>query len=154
MKTSLFAKIFILLFGFLFVVLFFSDILVNETPSTITSVNEPNKKLIEAIARVINKECNYCPVTDKILIGSSIINRMNHPDFPSEHEDVIKNQYAISDTFDTESYKIAELIILNNIKDNNVLYFYNPKIATDKKFMRLMESHDLIVKTKYHNYYN
>jgi spore germination cell wall hydrolase CwlJ-like protein len=153
MKASLFAKIFILLFGSLIVVLFFTDILVNDTPYVQVS-NKPNKKLIEAVARVINKECSYCPVTDKILIGSSIINRMNHPDFPCEYEDVIENQYAISDTFDTESYKIAELIVLNNIKDKNVLYFYNPKIATDKKFMRLMESRVLITKTKYHNYYN
>jgi spore germination cell wall hydrolase CwlJ-like protein len=153
MNASLFAKIFILLFGLLFVILFFSDILINDTPYVQTS-NKPNEKLIEAIARVINKECSYCPVTDKILIGSSIINRMNHPDFPCEYEDVIENQYAISDTFDLQSYKIAELIVINNIKDNNVLYFYNPKIATDKKFMRLMESHDLITKTKYHNYYN
>lgn len=113
-----------------------------------------NKHFIESVAKVINKECSYCPITDKILIGSSIVNRMNHPDFPCAYEDVIENQYATSDTFDLDSYKVAEMIINDSLLDNRVLYFYNPKIATDKRFMRLMEKHTLLVKTKYHNYYD
>lgn len=113
-----------------------------------------NKLFIEAVAKVINKECSYCPITDKLLIGSSIINRMNDPDFPCAYEDVIENQYATSDIYDKDSYKVAEMIINDSILDNRVLYFYNPKTVTDKKFMRLMEKHTLLVKTKYHNYYD
>lgn len=145
-------------YGLILIVIFWYGILFllinREEKKEIPVEKVDNKLFIEAVAKVINKECSYCPITDKILIGSSIVNRMNHPDFPCAYEDVIENQYATSDTYDLDSYKVAEMIINDSLLDNRVLYFYNPKIATDKRFMRLMEKHTLLVKTKYHNYYD
>lgn len=111
-------------------------------------------ELVRNIAKVITRECIACPIVDKILVGSSILNRMDHPDFPDNYKDVVKNQYAISDTFDLESYRISELIVYDSIRDYNVLYFYNPKTATDGTFIKLMRNHIMINKTLYHNYYN
>jgi spore germination cell wall hydrolase CwlJ-like protein len=115
-----------------------------------------NKDYVRAvIAKVINKECGYCPVTDKVLIASSILNRMDDCRFESEVDDIVKGQYCISDTFDIESYQITKLVMEGLIRDYDVLYFFNPKTATDKKFTNwLKNNHNLVVKTNYHEYYN
>ena len=106
------------------------------------------------IARVINKECGYCSHIDKILIASSIINRVNNDSFPNTIEGVIfqKNQYSISKNYTKEDLELVNLILKNKIKDDYVLYFYNVKNSTNKKFIQKMSKRPLITKTKHHEY--
>lgn len=133
-------------------VLLFSALFLFSTPTSSVLTEKINKDII-TIAKVVFAECSYCPETDKILIASSILNRVENKDFPKTIDSVIYKQYSISDTFNESSYKIAHLVYNDVIREKNVLYFYNPKLATDIKFMRLMEYREAVCKTKYHNYY-
>ena len=110
--------------------------------------------IIKKIAKVIYKECANCLTIDKIMIGSSILNRLDDCRFPSSIDKVIKGQYAISDTFDADAYRIAKILVKDSLREYNVLYFFNPRTATDIHFVNSMKKHDLLVKTKYHEYYN
>lgn len=109
---------------------------------------------IDKIAKVIYRECANCLTIDKIMIGSSILNRLDDCRFPSSIDKVIKGQYAISDTFDADAYRIARMLVKDSLRECNVLYFFNPKTATDISFVKSIKKHDLLVKTKYHEYYN
>ena len=108
---------------------------------------------IHRMAQVIYAECGYCPATDKILIASSLINRMHSCDFPQDIDLIIKNQYVKADTFDFHSLKIAYMVYTGELHVDGVTYFYNPKTATDRTFINLMKDKELITKTQFHNYY-
>ena len=116
-------------------------------------VNKVEKKSIE-IAKVMKRECGNCSDINKLLVGSSILNRQDHSEFPNTVLNVINqnNQYAISDTYTEQDKKLAICLLEGNFRDCEVLYFYNPKTATDKSFLRMMNKKDLIAKTKHHEY--
>ena len=130
----------------------------NYKPYTYIKENHSHRSneeyIIKKIAKVLSRECENCYSIDKILIASSILNRMNNCSFPSSIDSIVNNQYCIADTFSSNSYYIAKLVVNNDVRDYNVLYFFNPKTATDIRFINSMKKHDLLVKTKYHEYYN
>ena len=109
----------------------------------------------ELIARVLHAEGNGTPDIDKIAIGSSILNRMNNVEFPSSIIDVIyqKNQYVISDTFTQHDLQIASCLLEDHLRDCDILYFFNPKTATNKRDIKKIRKRKLIIKTLGHEYY-
>ena len=109
----------------------------------------------ELIARVLHAEGNGTPDIDKIAIGSSILNRMNNVEFPSSIIDVIyqKNQYVISDTFTQHDLQIASCLLEDHLRECDILYFFNPKTATNKRDIKKIRKRKLIIKTLGHEYY-
>lgn len=122
------------------------------------SLIKKEQKIIEKnsikIAKVLNIECGDCPDTDKLLIGSSLLNRVDSKEFPNTLDGVIyqPNQYKISKNYTEHDKKLAVCLLENYFRDCDVLYFYNPKSATDKDFLSKMRKRNLIVQTKHHIY--
>jgi spore germination cell wall hydrolase CwlJ-like protein len=119
---------------------------------------QKEQKIIEKnsikIAKVLNVECGNCPDVDKLLIGSSLLNRVDNKEFPNTLDGVIKqpNQYKTSKDYTEHDKNLAVCLLENHFRDCDVLYFYNPKSATDKAFLSQMKKKDLIVQTKHHIY--
>jgi spore germination cell wall hydrolase CwlJ-like protein len=119
---------------------------------------QKEQKIVEKnsikIAKVLNVECGDCPDVDKLLIGSSLLNRVDSKEFPNTLDGVIKqpNQYKTSKNYTEHDKKLAVCLLENHFRDCDVLYFYNPKSATDKAFLSQMRKKDLIVQTKHHIY--
>lgn len=108
------------------------------------------------LARVINGESHGENIEDKLRVGTVIINRLNSNKFPNTLSEVIfqkgqfdginsryfKNLTNITKNIEGqknyESIQAAN-IILNEYKNlpNDVYFFCNPKIATDRQFKRL-----------------
>lgn len=91
----------------------------------------------ELLAKVIEAEAAGESVLGKYLVGSVIINRSHHPDWPSCVPEVIydPHQFATpADTFSAESMRAATLAIGHPFPD--IYYFFNPKTSTDTSFTK------------------
>lgn len=96
---------------------------------------------LKLLAQIINAEAGNQPYKGKIAVGNVIMNRVNSPDFPKTIKEVIyqKGQFSpvangsINKEPNTESIQAAK-DVLNGVKvvDSNVLFYYNPKIATSR----------------------
>ena len=107
------------------------------------------------IARVINREVTGCSIYDKIAVASSILNRVDDVAYDSTIYEVIyqRRQYAISDTFTNEDVKVAYAVYNGIIRDCNIKYFFNPKIANKKQMAIIRSTGTLKFKTDCHEYY-
>lgn len=106
------------------------------------------------IAKVINSECKDCSDVDKLMIGSSILNRADNVNFPSSIVNVIKqpNQYVSNKDYSLHDKQLAVCLLEGYFRDCNVLYFYNPKTSTNMAFIKKMKKKPLLCKTKNHEY--
>jgi N-acetylmuramoyl-L-alanine amidase len=92
------------------------------------------------LARIINAEAGNQPYDGKLAVGNVIMNRVKSPQFPNSIKDVVyqSGQFssvsngAINKEPNAESIQAAkEIINGRKILDDNVLFFYEPNIATD-----------------------
>jgi spore germination cell wall hydrolase CwlJ-like protein len=94
---------------------------------------------------IIHAEANSKDKEDMYLVGSTILNRMEHGRFPSTVDSVISQdgQYDgyLAKKFYRTSLSDSVAIDLLNGKNRNycALFFYNPTTATDKAFIRFLE---------------
>lgn len=89
---------------------------------------------ITMLAKIATIECGDCSTKDKILVISSVLNRLDHLEFPDTIDSVLtqENQYAslkLADSIDHESLILANLIYNGSLRDCNVLYFSNHKAS-------------------------
>lgn len=107
------------------------------------------------VAKVINSECKDCSDVDKLMIGSSILNRADNVNFPSSIANVIRqpNQYVSSKDYTVHDKQLAVCLLEGYFRDCEVIYFYNPETATNRKFVKMMKKYPLVLKTKHHEYY-
>lgn len=106
-----------------------------------------NTKEILLLAKLIQSECGNCPIKDKELVGASVINRMNAPEFPNTMEKVIfqKNQYYFNKNIKVDSFSIKTAKkILKGHHNRKIKYFWNHKSKGFRKKPKII--------TKYHNY--
>lgn len=102
---------------------------------------------IKLIARVIEAEASVCPFWEKKLVGSTIMNRLDHCEFPNNVKNIItqKSQYYNINIKPSESsMKAAIEVLLKQNTNNKVLYFYKPGHGFKRK--------NILIKTKYHHY--
>lgn len=124
------------------------------------------EKQMDLLTRVINSESHGENLLDKLLVGSVVINRMNLKSQDQDLEQVIfsKNQFSginsklfkdISDGAPkTIESKLAALILLQyGPIDSNIIYFINPKHATDKHWKRKVMQRELVFKNNKHYFY-
>ena len=104
------------------------------------------KDELRLLARLLESECSICPISDKKLVGATVLNRIGHSDFPDNMRDVINqpNQFALKKIKPSkESLKVALDLLINN-RNKLVLYFYKPGHGFKRK--------NILIKTKYHHY--
>ena len=109
----------------------------------------------ELLAAAINSECGICDFREKMLVGSVIMNRVNHNDFPNNIYEVIYQDRQFhgvhsSNFYHTEAtIKVANIILTTGVYDSNVLYFYNPEFSTNKPFLEAMKRR-VLYRERYH----
>lgn len=104
------------------------------------------------LAKTVYNECGNCGDIDKILVISSVLNRLEHDAFPESIKKVLDNQYNVSNIYTEHDKRLAALVLVDYVRDCNVFYFVS-KNATDKKFLKLLKSKKLVCKTDKHAYY-
>lgn len=111
------------------------------------------------LSKIIAAEANPNDIRDNYLVGSVILNRIENNQFPNTLLGVI-SQRGQFDGYKYMRYRTslsdttAVKLIQGLGRNCDVLYFYNPKTATDKQFIRLMRrKHKLITATKKHLFY-
>lgn len=157
MNEKTFRILMILSITCLLIIPFTALIITKNSKNIITHINTIDNVLIEKsiqLAKVINKECGDCPDVDKLLIGSSILNRKDHENFPNKLIKVIEqpNQYATSTKYTEHDKNLSECLLEGYFRDCDVLYFYNPKTSTNSSFLKQTKKRKLIVKTQNHEY--
>lgn len=92
------------------------------------------------LAQIIHAEAKGEPYEGKLAVGNVVMNRVEHPYYPDTIEGVIfqKGQFSpvssgsIYNEPDKDSIKAAkEVLAGREVVNDEVLYFYNPDIATD-----------------------
>lgn len=98
----------------------------------------------QLLASMITAECSVCCEEEQYLVGSVILNRVDHYDFPNTLEEVI-NQRGQFDALDSEWFyptieteEIANNLLAGYRRDYNVLYFCMPN-SPDQRFFRAMQ---------------
>lgn len=113
----------------------------------ISCVSEEEKKKEQDtlhLAYIIAAECMECDSTERLLVGSTIINRVLSPDFPKTVEEVIKqdNQYlgycAEWYVYDKGCYDIAKYLINGGKRDTSVIYFFKKRRITPKHVKKIL----------------
>lgn len=105
---------------------------------------------ITMLAKIATIECGNCSTHDKILVISSVLNRLDHLEFPNTVDSVLtqEKQYAsldIMDSIDHESLVLANLIYNGVLRDCNVLYFSNYN-ASKQMLKYLKKNHYITTK--------
>lgn len=128
-------------------------LLVNDKTINSTNVNNIYNDTLE-LSKLISSECSNCDVLEKYLIGSVVINRLNHSDYPKTILNVIydENQFkGICNTqykSDSITYNIAKTLMLKGSLDTSILYFYLRK-SIDLPWRKNLL---IIYKMKYHDF--
>lgn len=122
-------------------------------------------KNLTLLTKAINSESVGEKYIDKMRTGSVILNRLHNGGFGKTLHDVIyhPNQFKGVNTkyfrIDTrtpaglDSYRAARTLLkYGSILPENVLYFHNPKVGKDKKWMAKIR-HRLYCKGEHHWYF-
>ena len=123
-----------------------------------------NLENVKLLAKLINSESHKEDYIDKLRVGSVVLNRLMDPKFPKTIKEVIfqKNQFSgiNNELFslhpnrikDFESIKAAKFLLKNgSILPLNVLYFHNPKLAKNSKWICKLKK--LYCKSAHHHYF-
>ncbi|MEW6574048.1 MAG: cell wall hydrolase [Bacillota bacterium] len=96
------------------------------------------------MARIINAEARGESFLGKVAVGAVIINRLRHPAFPDEIQEVVFQRTngvyeftpvadgSINLEPDREAFRAAQLAVEGVDPTNGALFFYNPRTATDR----------------------
>ena len=108
------------------------------------------------LAALINSECQECTETEKMYVGSVVINRMQSGLFPSSMEGVVfqPGQFdgICSNLFYPSPLSIgaaAKIIMHGSIVDKNILYFYSRKKSKETKWHNKLVP---VIKSDHHNF--
>lgn len=120
---------------------------------------------LSLLIRVINSESHGQSYTEKLRVGSVILNRLHDSDFPKTLYDVVyqKNQFKGLKTklfeIDNTTIKGREsinaatwLVDHGSILPKNIVYFHNPATGKDRKWISKMK-HKLYLKGDGHWYF-
>ncbi len=94
----------------------------------------------ELLARLISAEARGEPYSGQVAVGAVVLNRMEHPSFPSTMSGVIYQSGAFSCLYDGQFYEqvadsaySAARDALNGMDPSGgAIYYYNPVTATNK----------------------
>lgn len=92
------------------------------------------------LARIISAEARGEPYTGQVAVGAVVLNRVEHPSFPSTVSGVIYQNGAFSCLYDGQfdkpvadsAYKAARDAINGWDPSGGAIYYFNPSTATSK----------------------
>lgn len=101
---------------------------------------EKYKEDVELLARIIHAEARGESFEGQIAVGAVVLNRVENIDFPETIREVIfqPGQFTAVDDGqiylepNNTSFKAAEAALNGQDPTNGALYYYNPRIATDR----------------------
>lgn len=145
---------------------------VKSIDNNIVVYNDYDQDELLLLSKIVNGESHGETFSDKMRVGSIIINRVNSDLFPNTLQEVIyqkrqfdgiNNRYFNSSFLDNpisvdgiknkESMDAARLILLGKTTLPDSLYFYcNPLVATNKDFVRKTVG-NVIIKGENHWYF-
>lgn len=116
---------------------------------SIVNKSSPTKPVIvfnndwETITKATSFEAKGEPFIGQLFVAQLILNRQEG--CKCSIEDVLKIKFHSSPEYlknvkneSLDTVLMKKLMILDNIKIHNFWYFYNPKTASDKKFVKAM----------------
>lgn len=78
---------------------------------------------------IIAAECMQCDSMEKVHVGETVVNRLNHPDYPKDIRSIIIDGYKGYChewyIYDKQCYEIAQKLINNVPRDTQILFFYS-----------------------------
>lgn len=114
---------------------------INKAAPTSQAYSSQEKELL---ARLVHAEARGEPYKGKVAVAAVVLNRADHPDFPSSVSGVVYetygsgNIYAFEPVQNGEIYRAADRESIRAVEDavngydptNGAVYFYNPDTAT------------------------
>lgn len=99
-----------------------------------------SKEDFELLTRVIYGEARGEDFEGQVAVGAVVLNRLKDPRFPKTMRDIIYQAGAFTAVKDKqihldpddEAYKAAEAALSGLDPTNGAIYYYNPRIATDR----------------------
>ena len=106
----------------------------------ISSSNQNNSSDYQLLARLISAEARGEPYMGQVAVGAVVLNRIEHPSFPDTMSGVIYQKGAFSclndgqfyEPISESAYRAASDAINGLDPSGGAIYYYNPKIATNK----------------------
>jgi N-acetylmuramoyl-L-alanine amidase len=100
-------------------------------------IKEEEKKLL---ARLVQAEAEGEPFEGKVAVADVVLNRVEHEQFPDTVKEVIYQRNAfepvqngsINEPASNEAIKAVEKALVDQEKNEELLYFYNPDTATSE----------------------
>ena len=107
-----------------------------ETSSGSTSGSQSAS--VDLLARVISAEARGEPYSGQVAVGAVILNRVNHPAFPSTIAGVVYQQGAFTCMVDGQidqpvaasAYRAAREALNGSDPSGGAIYYFNPNTAT------------------------
>jgi spore germination cell wall hydrolase CwlJ-like protein len=138
----------------IFLIIAYYLVLIYFVPSVEIYKRKPNTSTyrdIVLLSSIINSEANPKDKKDMYLIGSTVLNRLDNEGYPTTILDVI-SQSGQYDGYMTARFNrspqsdYVAIDLLGGIgRDYCVLFFYNPRTATDTKFINAINKQYLLV---------
>ncbi|MDP4159907.1 MAG: cell wall hydrolase [Bacillota bacterium] len=99
-----------------------------------------SKDEVELLARVIYGEARGEDFEGQVAVGAVVLNRLKDPRFPKTMRDIVYQAGAFTAVKDKQihlepddqAYKAAEAALSGVDPSNGAIYYYNPRIATDR----------------------
>jgi len=99
-----------------------------------------SKAEIEILARIIHAEARGESFEGQVAVGAVVLNRVQNNRFPETISKVVYQQGQFTAVYDKQieldpdsiSFKAAEAALEGQDPSNGALFYYNPKLATDK----------------------
>ena len=94
-----------------------------------------NFEEVDLLASIIMAECSLCSEEEMYLVGSTILNRVDNPDFPNTIKQVVyepeQYQAKSSPWFEAtpKTQKVALNLLIGRGRNKDILYFYRPRDA-------------------------
>lgn len=94
---------------------------------------------VDLIARMIHAEAEAEPYLGKVAVGAVILNRVKHPDFPNNLNDVLFSPWEFEPVMNNrfwqitpsaEAYNAAKDALSGWDPTGGATYFYNPQLAS------------------------
>lgn len=112
------------------------------------------------LSRLLNSEADQKDSIDMMMIGSTVLNRLDNDSFPNTLESVI-NQFGQYSGVGSTQYKrsklsdnVARKLLRGEGRNYDVLYFFNYRLDAAPYFVNwLRRDRELIFKNNHHEFY-
>jgi spore germination cell wall hydrolase CwlJ-like protein len=144
---ALFSVIVFLIIAYYLVLIYFMPSLIINSPAQNTSTYRD----IVLLSSIINSEANPKDKKDMYLIGSTVLNRLDSEEYPNTISEVISESgqydgYMTARFNRTPQSDYVAIDLLGGLgRDYCVLFFYNPRTATDTQFINAINKQYLLV---------